>query len=49
MVDMMVGIISKPLKALCDELHYHSTLVEGAEKTVNAKWFQLNEIITGFI
>lgn len=43
MADMMVGIISKLLKALCDELHYHS-ISEGTEKKLlNAKWFQLNE------
>ena len=43
MADMMAGIISKLLKALCDELHYHS-IAEGAEKKLlNAKWFQLNE------
>ena len=40
---MMAGIISKLLKALCDELHYHS-IAEGAEKKLlNAKWFKLNE------
>lgn len=43
MADMMAGIISKLLKALCDELHYHS-IAEGVEKKLlNAKWFQLNE------
>lgn len=43
MADMMVGIISKLLKSLCDELHYHS-FAEGTEKRLlNAKWFQLNE------
>lgn len=43
MADMMAGIISKLLKALCDELHYHS-IAEGAEKKLlNAKWFKLNE------
>ena len=43
MADMMAGIISKLLKALCDELHYHS-IAEGTEKKLlNAKWFQLNE------
>ena len=43
MADMMAGIISKLLKALCDELHYHS-FVEGTEKKLlNAKWFRLNE------
>ena len=43
MADMMVGIIAKILKALCDELHYNS-ISEGAEKKLlNAKWFQLNE------
>ena len=43
MADMMAGIISKLLKALCDELHYHS-ISEGTEKKLlNAKWFQLNE------
>ena len=31
MADMMAGIISKLLKALCDELHYHS-IAEGTEK-----------------
>lgn len=43
MADMMVGTISKLLKALCDELHYHSS-VEGTEKKLlDTKWFQLNE------
>ena len=43
MADMMAGIISKLLKALCDELQYHS-IAEGTEKKLlNAKWFQLNE------
>lgn len=43
MADMMAGIISKLLKSLCDELHYHS-IAEGVEKKLlNAKWFQLNE------
>ena len=43
MADMMAGIISKLLKSLCDELHYHS-IAEGTEKKLlNAKWFQLNE------
>ena len=43
MADMMVGIISKLLKALCDELHYNS-IAEGTEKKLlNTKWFQLNE------
>ena len=43
MADMMAGIISKLLKALCDELHYHS-IAEGTEKKLlNTKWFQLNE------
>ena len=42
MADMMAGIISKLLKALCDELHYQS-IAEGVEKKLlNAKWFQLN-------
>ncbi len=31
MADMMVGIISKLLKSLCDELHYPS-IAEGVEK-----------------
>lgn len=43
MADMMAGIISKMLKALCDELHYNS-IAEGTEKKLlNTKWFQLNE------
>ena len=43
MADMMAGIISKLLKSLCDELHYHS-IAEGTEKKLlNAKWFQLKE------
>lgn len=43
MADMMAGIISKLLKALCDELHYHS-IAEGTEKKLlDTKWFQLNE------
>lgn len=43
MADMIVGIISKMLKALCDELHYHS-IAEGTEKKLlDTKWFQLNE------
>lgn len=43
MADMMAGIISKLLKALCDELHYHS-IAEGTEKKLlSANWFQLNE------
>lgn len=43
MADMMAGIISKLLKALCDELRYHS-IAEGTEKKlINWKWFQLNE------
>lgn len=43
MADMMAGIISKLLKALCDELHYHS-IAEGTEKKLlSTKWFQLNE------
>lgn len=41
--DMMAGIISKLLKALCDELHYRS-IAEGTEKKLlDTKWFQLNE------
>ena len=40
MADMMAGIISKLLKALCDELHYHS-IAEGTEKKLlSTKWFQ---------
>ena len=43
MADMMAGIISKLLKALCDKLHYHS-IAEGPEKKLlDTKWFQLNE------
>ena len=43
MADMMAGIISKLVKSLCDELHYHS-IAEGTEKKLlNAKWFQLKE------
>lgn len=43
MADMMAGIISKLLKSLCDELHYHS-IAEGTEKKLlSTKWFQLNE------
>lgn len=43
MADTMAGIISKLLKALCDELHYHS-IAEGTEKKLlSTKWFQLNE------
>lgn len=43
MADMMAGIISRLLKALCDELHYHS-IEEGTEKKLlSTKWFQLNE------
>lgn len=41
--DMMVGIISKLLKALCDELHYHSGTEETKKKLLNKKWFRLNE------
>lgn len=41
--DMIAGIISKLLKALYDELHYHS-IIEGTEKKLlSTKWFQLNE------
>ena len=43
MADMIAGIISKLLKALCDELHYNS-IADGTEKKLlNTKWFQLNE------
>lgn len=43
MADMMAGIISKLLKALCDELHYHS-IAEGTEKKLlDTKWFQIRE------
>ena len=42
--DMMAGIISKLLKALCDELHYRS-IAEGTEKKLlDTKWFHLNEV-----
>ena len=42
--DMMAGIISKLLKALCDELHYHS-IAEGTEKKLlDTKWFHINEV-----
>lgn len=43
MADMMAGIISKLLKALCDELHYHSIAEEPEKKLLDTKWFQLNE------
>ena len=43
MADMMAGIISKLLKALCDELHYHSIAEETEKKLLSTKWFQLNE------
>lgn len=43
MADMMVGIISKLLKALCDELHYHSIAEGTKKKLLNTKWFRLNE------
>lgn len=43
MADMMVGILTKLLKSLCDSLRYHS-LEEGIEKKVlDAKWFQVDE------
>lgn len=43
MTDMIVGIISKLLKALCESLRYN-TIEEGVErKTLDARWFQLNE------
>lgn len=41
--DMMAGIISKLLKALCDALHYHSIADGTNKKLLDAKWFQLNE------
>ena len=43
MADMMAGIISKLLKALCDELHYHSIAEVTEKKLLSTKWFQLNE------
>ena len=43
MADMMAGIISKMLKALCDELHYHSIAEGTKKKLLSTKWFQLNE------
>lgn len=43
MADMMAGIISKLLKALCDELHYNSIAEETEKKLLDTKWFQLNE------
>lgn len=43
MADMMVGIISKLLKSLCDGVRYNS-IAEGTEKKLlDMKWFQLNE------
>lgn len=43
MADMMAGIISKLLKALCDGLQYHSIAEETEKKLLDTKWFQLNE------
>lgn len=43
MADMIVGIISKLLKSLCDELHYHSSEEATQKKLLDIKWFQLNE------
>ena len=41
--DMMAGIISKLLKALCDSLKYHS-IDEGTNKKIlDIGWFRLNE------
>lgn len=43
MADMMVGIISRLLKSLCDALRYHS-LEEGTDKRLlDTRWFRLNE------
>lgn len=44
MADMMVGIISKLLKSLCDALHYHSIEEGTQKKLLDKKWFQLNEV-----
>lgn len=44
MADMMAGIISKLMKALCDSLRYHS-LGEGTNKKIlNIGWFSLSEV-----
>lgn len=43
MADMMVGIISKLLKALCDGLHYHCIAEGTKKKLLDQKWFQINE------
>ncbi len=41
--DMMAGIITKLLKALCDSLRYHSFEECTDKKLLDPKWFQLNE------
>ena len=42
--DMMAGIISRLLKALCDELHYRSIEEGTKKKMLDTRWFQLNEV-----
>lgn len=43
MADMMAGILTKLLKALCDSLRYHS-MEEGLQKKIlPTSWFQMNE------
>lgn len=43
MADMLVGIMSKLLKSLCDSLHYHSDEEGTTKKLLNTRWFQMNE------
>ena len=43
MADMMAGIMTKLLKSLCDSLRYHSVKEGTQKKTLDVKWFQMNE------
>ena len=41
--DMLAGIITKLLKALCDALRYHSLEEGTTKKLLDPRWFQINE------
>lgn len=43
MADMMAGIMTKLLKSLCDSLRYHCVKEGTQKKTLDVKWFQMNE------
>ena len=43
MADMLAGIISKLLKALCDALHYRSVDEGTSKKILDVGWFKLSE------